>query len=63
VLPTFSEDGNLPPGIHEATWNAIVERFGTSSQRLRLLTGLEQALESLRVAGCRRAYINGSLVT
>ena len=55
--------GNLPPGIYLATWNDIVSRFGRTPHRQRLLAGLEAALEPLRVAGCRRVYINGSFVT
>jgi hypothetical protein len=37
--------------------------FGTTLHRRRLLTGLRAALEALRTAGCRRAYIDGSFVT
>lgn len=36
--------------------------FGLTAWRRRLLTGLRAALEALKVAGCRRAYIDGSLV-
>jgi len=53
----------LPPGIHEATWNDLLLRYGSTSQRLRLLAGLKAALDSLRGAGCRRAYLDGSFVT
>jgi hypothetical protein len=63
TIPPFGEGGNLPPGIHEATWNDIVTRFGATAGRRELLAGLEEALGSLRNAGCRRAYIDGSFVT
>jgi len=63
VLPDFDEDGNLPPGIHRATWNEITARFGTSPRRLELLAGLKRALDALKEAGCRRAYVDGSFVT
>jgi hypothetical protein len=62
-IPPFSDSGNLPEGLHEATWDEIVERFGTNARRRALLDGLRRALESLRAAGCRRAYIDGSFVT
>jgi len=37
--------------------------FGTTQWRRQLLSGLRAALEALRVAGCRRAYVDGSFVT
>jgi hypothetical protein len=63
VLPDFDASGNLPPGIHEAAWDEIAPRYGTTPHRRNLLDGLERALQALRRAGCRRAYIDGSLVT
>ncbi len=63
-IPTFDPDtGNLPSGVHGATWDEIVARFGWNPERTRLLRGLRSALESLEAAGCRRAYLNGSFVT
>jgi hypothetical protein len=41
----------------------IVTRFGTTERRRELLDGFRRALESLRAAGCRRAYLDGSFVT
>ena len=63
MIPSFDASGNLPPGIHDATWEELTERFGQSSTRQQLLAGLRQALESLRGAGCRRVYIDGSFVS
>jgi hypothetical protein len=64
MLPPFdAATGNLPPGIHEATWDEILARYGYTPHRLALLAGLKAALDSLRRAGCRRAYIDGSFVT
>jgi len=37
--------------------------FGTTQWRRQLLSGLRAALEALRVARCRRAYVDGSFVT
>jgi len=63
MIPDFDENGNLPPGIHWATWEEFIHRFGTTQRRLRLITGLELAMEQLQAAGCRSVYINGSFVT
>lgn len=37
--------------------------FGSTPARQRLVDGLLRALQALRTAGCRRAYIDGSFVT
>ena len=63
MLPEFTRDGNLPPGIHWATWRELADRFGWSPRRRKLLKGLRQALRLLRDAGCTVAYIDGSFVT
>lgn len=63
MIPPFDAAGNLPPGVHEATWDEFVARFGTTPRRLALLAGLKAALDALRAAGCRRAYVDGSFVT
>jgi len=64
VIPDFdSVTDNLPPGEHPATWEELVERFGQTPWRRRLLAGLLDALRLLKAAGCKRAYIDGSFVT
>ena len=64
MIPPFDPDtGNLPPGVREATWEEFIARFGSTPHRLALLAGLKAALDSLRAAGCRRAYVDGSFVT
>ena len=63
TIPPFLESGNLPEGVHEATWEEIVDRYGATDRRRELLEGLRAALDSLRDAGCPRAYIDGSFVT
>ena len=55
--------GNLPSGIHEATWAELAETFGINQCRRALLKGLRAALDTLAEAGCRRVYIDGSFVT
>jgi hypothetical protein len=63
VIPGFNLHGLLPQGVHRATWDDVVERFGGNPQRKALLDGLEDALDLLRSAGCQRVHIDGSFVT
>ena len=63
MIPSFDERGNLPPGIHPATWDEIVERYATNERREQLLDGLRTAIESLHAAGCSRVYLDGSFIT
>lgn len=63
MIPPFDTNGNLPPGLHWATWEEIVERFGGTERRNELLAGLGRVLDALRDAGCGVAYVDGSFVT
>lgn len=62
MLPAFDARGNLPAGIHEASWEDVVARFGTSPERRLLLVQLRAALDALAAVGCRRAWLDGSFV-
>jgi hypothetical protein len=64
MIPPFNENGYLPPGIHKASLEEIIERFGWQSQvrrdqieSLRWLMGL---IAHLHV---QRLVLNGSFVT
>lgn len=61
-LPAFDDWGNLPPGIHPATWAMVAERFGRTAARRRLLAGLHDGARLLAAAGCRRIWLAGSFV-
>ena len=64
MLPRFDPaSGRLPPGEHVASWDEVVERFGWTQRRRRLLDGLAEAIELLAEAGCRQVWLNGSFVT
>jgi uncharacterized protein DUF6932 len=63
VIPTLDVGGNLPPGIHRATWDEVITRYATNPRRRELADGLLDALRSLKGAGCRMAYLDGSFVT
>ena len=63
MIPEFDPTGNLPPGIHEATLDEVRKRYTSNLHRRRLFAGLEVAINDLRMAGCRRLYINGSFIS
>lgn len=63
MIPDFDDDGNLPPGVYEAQWSELEQRFGWSERRHTLLNGLKRALKPLCEAGCQRVFVNGSFVT
>lgn len=63
MIPSFGPDGNLPAGMHRATWLEVAARYGGTQHRRTLLTGMERALASLRRAGCRIVYLDGGFVT
>lgn len=63
MIPALEADtGNLPPGVHDATWEEVATRYGYNPVRLDQLAGLKLALESLKSAGCRRVYLDGSFI-
>jgi hypothetical protein len=64
VLPPFGpQTGRLPEGEHPVSWEELVDRFGWTPRRRRLLDGLAEAVELLAAAGCTRLWLNGSFVT
>ncbi len=64
MIPPFDPTtGLLPQGIHEASWDEVVTRYGGTPRRQALLVGLTSGIEALRRARCRRVYIDGSFVT
>lgn len=63
MIPPFEQGGNLPPGIYQATWEEVYNRFGTNDHRRKLLAGLKKALRSLKRARVSIVYLNGSFVT
>ena len=63
MIPSFEKFGWLPPGIHWAGWDEVVDRFGSTPHRLRLLEGFKLALDNLMEAGCQAVYLDGSFAT
>jgi len=62
MVPGFV-DGVLPRGEWSASWAEVESAFGSTDWRVHLLAGCRRALLSLKAAGCRRAWIDGSFVT
>lgn len=62
-IPSFENNGNLPPGIHSATWREVEEVLGFNPRRQELLNGLKRACKYLKLAGCCKIYIGGSFAT
>ena len=63
MIPRYTEGGRLPAGIHQATWDQVLDRFGFNARRRLMLTRLTEALVHFADAGCTRVYLAGSFVT
>jgi len=63
--PDFNDDGDLPPGIHQATLAEVIERFGKDTPQRRVVT---RRLEHIYAQVARTSYLArfivfGSFVT
>jgi hypothetical protein len=63
MIPQFTDEGLLPPGVRETDLQELKEKMGWSRKRRELLEGLEEALELLASWGVVRVYLDGSFVT
>jgi hypothetical protein len=64
MLPPFDESGNLPRGVHRASIEEVVSRFGHGSPEREVeARELVQLVAWARRRGVRRLIINGSFVT
>ncbi len=64
MLPPLNENGYLPPGVHFATIDEVVERFGQQSELRRAQAeSLRWLIDLARRAGVERVVVNGSFVT
>lgn len=63
MIPRFTDEGLLPPDIHETDLEELKEKMGWSRKRRELLEGLEEALGLMASRGVVRAYLDGSFVT
>ena len=64
-LPAFNSSGDLPPGVHSATMEEVLKRFGTASLRRRMIAKrLERIYNIAESTGCLfRFVVFGSFVT
>lgn len=65
MLPPSNENGELPPGVHRATWSDIEQRFGRGREaRIRALSILKHVHElAVRTGALRNFYVFGSFVS
>lgn len=65
TLPEFNDNGDLPVGLHYATLDEVLERFGHSTtQRAVVALRLERIRKLAMATGCvRRFVVFGSFVT
>lgn len=65
MLPALNEQGDLPPGVHVATWTEIERRFGSGSgARVSAMATLKHLHElALRTGALRAFYVFGSFVS
>jgi len=67
VLPEFDIDGDLPPGIHQATLDELEHRLGrfvVSDRRINLFTSFKQLMAMSKGSGIvDRLVVGGSFVT
>jgi predicted nucleotidyltransferase len=65
TLPAFSEDGDLPPGVHGATLSEVLVRFGQGSvQRVAVADRLARLYQLATSTGqVARVAVFGSFIT
>lgn len=64
AIPPFRDDGHLPIGVHHATEEDVVDRFGRSTPpRSYLMSRVARWLVYARAIKCLRFVVDGSFVT
>lgn len=62
-IPEHNDDGLLPPGEWEASWDEIEKRFGTNFRRREIIAGLRHVADQLRAHGVKRLWLDGSFTS
>lgn len=62
-LPTFTEDGTLPPGFWHLTLSELVDNLTFNKHRKAQVKLLFEALTILKTAGCTKVTIGGSFAS
>jgi hypothetical protein len=67
MIPEFIDNGGpwkvLPLGIHDSSLDEVKKRFAINKKRKLLYCGFSNACKSLKTAGCKVVYLDGSYVT
>jgi Family of unknown function (DUF6932) len=64
MIPSFDDNGNLPPGVYPATIEEIAERFGKETEiRRAQMQSLRWLCEIARRAGVTKIAVNGSFIS
>lgn len=64
MIPEFTDDGYLPPGIHPANLEEIAARFGEETELRQVqMESLRWLVDLAWRAGVRRIVVDGSFVT
>lgn len=64
MIPPFDDFGCLPPGVHPATLDEIIARFGQQSELRRVqMESVQWMVDLAERAGAERIILNGSFVT
>jgi hypothetical protein len=63
MLPSFDNEGLLPPGIHPGSWEDVRDQLGWNARRQELLLGLRNGLIALNAAWCAVVFLDGSFAT
>jgi hypothetical protein len=64
TIPALQENGELPPGEHQASLDEIELIYGISNDRRKLLMrGLRDAANNFELSGVKTIWIDGSFIT
>jgi hypothetical protein len=63
MLPPFTKEGYLPPGIYEIDLDELQERFAYTIWRKELFKNLVRLINDLKSINCKAIYVDGSFVT
>ncbi len=63
MIPEFDENGNLPPGVHDATIEEVRTRFAYNPARELLFDAFLEVMNMLVECGSPEVHLDGSFIT
>lgn len=63
MIPDFTSNTYLPPGIYTVSVEEFEERFVHGAKRKEIFKGLQNLIKDLKEIGCTAIYIDGSYVS